>query len=219
MANAYCHMIKVAVERGIQLNEDFYKMHFIAQHKRFTPNMQMFHVKGIIPDVKIGKYKSLFILPEWECIVDSTLDRAEKALAEVMKTSLDYSTVLSTLRKIERIRKDVELDALSIEVKKIRRERLLIASQLKAKHKLKSSFKLSAAVWASYSDTRVAEAFNPFRIPFANDVLETSPGECSALIEQSEEGIYRYVPTEQSDKLDDGAVKRIAITFTAWMNS
>jgi hypothetical protein len=219
MANAYSHMIKVAVKEGMSSSEEYYVDNFISQHKRFTPNIQMFHVKGIIPDVKIGRYKSLFILPEWECIVDSTLESAEKSLGELMKKQLTPYNTLSVLRQIQKIRKDVELDALSIEVKKVRRERLLIASQLKSQHKTRTSFKLSAAVFMSHGDNRVAEAFNPFRIPFAADEIETSPGEASTVFGQDEDGVYRYRATPENDKLDNGKVKRIALVYTAWLNS
>jgi hypothetical protein len=219
MAISYCHMIKVSVERGMDANSKYYIENFISQHKRFTPSMQMLHVKGIIPDVKIGKYKSLFLLPEWECIVDSTLEKAEKTLGELMKKSITYSNLRQTIQTIARIRKDVELDALSIEVKKIRRERLLLASRLKASHKLRTSFKLSNAVFLAHQDIKVQEGFNPFRIPFAKGEIETSPGEASTVFIQEESGVYRYVSSKQNDSLDDGKVKRIALVYTSWLNT
>jgi hypothetical protein len=218
MANAYCHMIRSAVHRGMALNEEFYERMFIAKHKRFTPSLQMMHVKGYVPDVKVSKYKNLFISSEWDSIVDSDYYKAEKTIGELFRKQITYRNFNTVVKEVLELKQLLSNDKGATEIRNVRRERLLIASRLKAGHRGKTAFKLNSAVAAQLSDPQVEAAFNPFRIPFAEEDIETSPGECLSSLEQSEDGLFRYRTDTGMDRLEGGAVKRIALNFIAWLN-
>jgi hypothetical protein len=220
MANAYCHMIKVSVQRGMALNEKFYAEQFIAKHKRFTPNLQMMHVKGYLPDVKVTKYKNLFISSEWDSISSSGYYKAEKRINELLSEAITYKNFNAKVRLVLEIKQSLANDSGATEIRNVRRERLLIASRLKAAHKGKAVFKLSSAVNQNLQNPQVEKAFNPFRIPFSEGELETTPGECLTALQQNEEtGLFSYRSEAGMDNNDDGKVKRIALNFMAFLNS
>jgi hypothetical protein len=218
MANAYCHMIRTSVHRGMARDEEYYEKQFIAKHKRFTPSLQMMHVKGYVPDVKVSKYKNLFISSEWDSISDSVYAEAEKQLSDLFRKQVTYNNFNSTVRKVLEMKEALAKHAGASEIRNVRRERLLVASRLKASHKGKTPFNLNLAVAQQLSDPRVEAAFNPFRIPFAEGDIETSPGECLTCLEQGDDGLFRYRAESGMDKKDDGAVKRIALNFIAFLN-
>jgi hypothetical protein len=218
MANAYCHMIKTSVMRGMSSDERYYERQFIAKHKRFTPNLQMIHVKGYVPDVKVSKYKNLFISSEWDSIMDSVYANAETELGNLFKEQITYKNFNSTVKKVLEIKERLSKDNGASTIRSIRRERLLIASRLKEAHKGRETFRLNRAVAKQLTDPRIEEAFNPFRIPFSEEDIETSPGEALVSLEQSEDGIFRYRADSGFDKTEGGAVKRITLNFAAWLN-
>jgi hypothetical protein len=220
MANAFCHMIRSATLKGMRVREEYYKSSFISKHKRFTPTLQMLSIKGYIPDVKISKYKSLFISSEWDSIFEGTLHNFEKEIGELMKKQLTPNNLLDVLRRLEEIRRSIDKDEHSCVVKRIRRERLLIAARMKQNSKKKGSFKLSEAINANLHDQKILDAFNPFRIPFANGDIETSPGQALTVLDLNDDShLYYYVASPHNDDLDKGAVKRICLNFVAWLNS
>jgi hypothetical protein len=218
MANAYCHMIKVSVQRGMAQYEHYYESQFIAKHKRFTPSLQMMHVKGYVPDVKVSKYKNLFISSEWDSISSSDYFKAEKALGELFRKQITYKNFNETVRQVIELKQKLAHDAGATEIRNVRRERLLIASRLKASHKGKTTFKLNHAVAQQMNDPRVEAGFNPFRIPFSESEIETTPGEGLSTLEQNDDGLFRYRASPENDLLDGGAVKRITLNFAAFLN-
>jgi hypothetical protein len=191
MANAYCHMIRSSVNRGIALNEEYYVKMFISKHKKFTPSLQMMHVKGYVPDVKVSKYKNLFISSEWDSISSSSYYDAEKKIGELFRKQITYKNFNLLVREVLELKQKLANNKGATEIRSVRRERLLIASRLKAAHRGKSAFKLNRAVAEQLSDPQVEAAFNPFRIPFAEEDIETSPGECLSTLDQSEDGLFR----------------------------
>jgi hypothetical protein len=218
MANAYCHLIRESVKIGIDTNYKFYRDNLISREKRFTPSMTMLGIKGYIPDVKIKKYKSLFLSSENENIRDSKLELGETRLQELHKEQLTVENLPRVLRKLREIRSTTDDDLLSVEIKKVRKERLLIASRLKDAHKTRSAFKLSTAVSNSLQDPKVRDAFNPFRLAFAEGNIETAPGQAITCITFNEDtGFYQYIQNEYNDKLDNGKVKAIALEFVAFL--
>jgi hypothetical protein len=217
MANAYCHLIKAAFEDGWSLNASYFRTNFIKEQKRFTPSITMLSIKGYIPDVKVGRYKSLFLSTEIENIRDSVIEKAEAELQKLLKNAVTADNLSTFVKDMERIRKAVDNDLLSSEIKKVRRERLLIASQLKQAHK-KGVFKLSTAVSNKLSDPKVRQGFNPFRLAFAEGTIETAPGQAITVITYDENSsFYRYTASQYNDSLDEGKVKAIALEFVAYL--
>jgi hypothetical protein len=217
MANAYCHLIRAAVESGLQTSVQFYRLNLIAKEKRFTPSLTMLGIKGTIPDFKIKKYKSLFLSSEIENIRGSELEDAESALDGLFKTQLTYDTLPRLLRNVGELKTKVENEVLSMEIKKVKKERLLQASILKSKHK-KGTFNLNRAVATGLIDNKVREAFNPFRLAFSEGVIETAPGLAINTISYDEDkSIYYYIDNEYNNSLDGGKVKAIAIEFVAYL--
>jgi len=218
MANAFCHLIKAAVECGLTLNSQFFRLNLIAKEKRFTPTMTMLGIKGIIPDFKIKKYKSLFISSEIENIRDSEIEKSEDRLGELFKKQITYDTLPRLLKDVSVLKSMVEEQVLSIEIKRVKKERLLQASILKSKHKGKSTFNLNRAVADNFVDVKVREAFNPFRLAFAEGVIETAPGLCINVIQYNDDkNEYYYDQSDYNNALDNGRVKAIALEFIAYL--
>jgi hypothetical protein len=217
MANAYCHLIKSSVEAGMRLNQQFYRLNLIAKEKRFTPTLTMLGIKGIIPDFKIKKYKSLFISSEIENIRGSEIEKSESKIGDLFKEQITYDRLPRLLRNVKELKDIVENEVLSMEIRRVKKERLLQASILKAKHK-KGPFNLNRAVGDNFIDTKVREAFNPFRLAFAEGVIETAPGLAVNVISYDDEKqIYYYIDNEYNNGLDNGKVKSIALEFVAYL--
>lgn len=217
MANAYCHLIRAAVQDGLKLNSQFYRLNFIAKEKRFTPTLTMLSIKGVIPDFKIKKYKSLFISSEIENIRDSKIEKSEAQLQEIFKKQISYDKLPTLLKDLRAMRSVVEDEVLSMEIRRVKKERLLQASNLKSSHK-KGPFNLNRAVANSFVDNKVREAFNPFRLAFAEGLIETAPGLAINVIGYDDDKqIYYYIADQYNDKLDDGKVKAIALEFIAYL--
>jgi hypothetical protein len=218
MANGYCHLIRLAVEAGLASDANYFLDNMIAPEKRFTPSITMLSIKGYVPDLKVQRYSSLFLSQETLIIRDSVIAKAESELQVLLKKVINARNLGAFLKDANRIRKAVEDDQLSSEIRRVRRERLLVAGRLKDSHKGKSTFRLSQAVNNKLADTRIRDAFNPFRIPFAQRKIETSPGQCITVIEYNDDtGFYRYIPSEYNDALDKGSVKALALEFVAWL--
>jgi hypothetical protein len=217
MANAYCHLIKSAAEDGMRLQKQFFRLNLIAKEKRFTPTLTMLGIKGIIPDFKIKRYKSQFLSSEIENIRDSEIEKAESKLQDLFKEQITYESLPGILKNIDKLKLAVEEDVLSTEIKRVKKERLLQASNLKSSHK-KGTFNLNRAVANNFVDTKVREAFNPFRLAFAEGVIETAPGLAINVIGYDDtNNIYHYIQSEYNDKLDGGKVKAIALEFIAYL--
>jgi len=217
MANAFCHLIKSSVDMGMAIAPKFYLLNFIAKEKRFTPTVTMLGIKGIIPDFKIKKYKSLFISSELENIRGSEIEKSEDKLQTLFKTQITYDRLPTLLGKISNLKDIVDKEVLSMEIRKVKKERLLQASNLKSKHK-KGTFVLSRAVANGLVDNKVREAFNPFRLAFAEGVIETAPGLAINTIGYNDDtDTYHYVASEYNDALDKGLVKAIALEFIAFL--
>jgi hypothetical protein len=217
MANAYCHLIRSAVESGLEISQQFFRLNFIAKEKRFTPTLTMLGVKGSIPDFKIRKYKSLFLSSEVENIHGSVIEKAETELQGLFKKQITYDNLPGILKNLADLKSAVENDALSVEIRKVKKERLLQASNLKGSHK-KGTFKLNRAVGNSFVDSKVREAFNPFRLAFAKGSIETAPGLAVNIIGFNDDnGTYHYTPSEYNDHLDGGRAKAIALEFVAYV--
>jgi hypothetical protein len=217
MANAYCHLIRSAVEEGLKTSPQFYRLNLIAKEKRFTPTLTMLGIKGIIPDFKIKKYKSLFLSSEIENIRDSELEKSEDKLQDLFKKQITYDILPGILKDIAKLKSIVDKEVISMEIRRVKKERLLQASNLKAAHK-KGTFNLNRAVANSFVDNKVREAFNPFRLAFAEGAIETAPGLAINVIGYDEaNNMYQYISNEYNDKLDDGKVKAIALEFVAYL--
>jgi hypothetical protein len=217
MANAYCHLIRSAAESGMKLNAQFYRLNFIGREKRFTPTLTMLGIKGVIPDFKIKKYKSLFLSSEIENIRDSEIEKAESKLGDLFKEQITYDRLPSLLRDVQKLKALIESDILSMEIRRVKKERLLQAANLKAKHK-KGTFNLNRAVADSLIDTKVREAFNPFRLAFSEGLIETAPGlAINVILYNDETGSYYYSDNDYNNKLDNGRVKSIALEFIAYL--
>jgi hypothetical protein len=218
MANAYCHLIKEAFDSGYETNGKYFLANLIRNQKRFVPSLTMLSIKGYIPDVKVSRYKSLFLSSEIENIRESTIEAVESELQTLLKTAITADDLPKFIKNLKVLRRRVDEDVLSVEIKKVRRERLLIASQLKDSRKAKGPFKLNTAVSNKLSDPKVRAAFNPFRLAFAEGVVETAPGQAIATISYDEtSGFYRYLANEYNDALDGGRVKAIALEFVAYL--
>jgi hypothetical protein len=217
MANAYCHLIRSAVEAGLQLNQQFYRLNFIAKEKRFTPSLTMLGIKGIIPDFKIKKYKSLFLSSEIENIRDSEIEKSEEKLQDLFKKQITYDILPGVLKDIKKLKSVVDSEVVSAEIRRVKKERLLQASNLKGAHK-RGPFHLNRAVADGFVDSKVREAFNPFRLAFAEGEIETAPGLAINVIGYDDDNnSYHYVASDYNDKLDDGKIKAIALEFIAYL--
>jgi hypothetical protein len=217
MANAYCHLIKSAMESGIEISPQFFRLNLIAREKRFTPTLTMLSIKGYIPDFKVKKYKSLFISSELENIRESVIEQSESKLQSLFEKQVTYDRLPGLLKNLEKLKSAVENEVLSVEIRTVKKERLLQASKLKETHK-KGTFNLNRAVAHRFVDTKVREAFNPFRLAFAEGRIETAPGLAVNVIGYDDEKTsYHYIANQYNDSLDGGSVKAIALEFIAYL--
>jgi len=217
MANAYCHLIKSAVERLFTLDPECLLRDLISQEKRFTPTLTMLGIRGVIPDFKIKAYKSLFLSNELENIRGSAIEAAELELGKVFKHQLTYKSLPQALNNLSALKSKVEDDLLSREIRRVRKERLLIASNLKSAHK-KGKFNINRAVASQLADAKVREAFNPFRLAFAEGRIQTAPGTAINVVSyNNDKDEYYYIDNEYNNGLDKGLIKAIAIEFVAYL--
>jgi hypothetical protein len=167
MADAFIHLITAAFRVSYNRDPespDWWKDNFISQHKKFTPTAIMLQVKGHLPDVKLGKYRNLFLDTEWEMIKESALAKAETTMQKLMKVSITASNFSEYYNGLEQVRVSID-NALSKEIKQVRKERLRESGNLKALHRGRTPFKLSDSVAEHWSNDKVRNAFNVFRIP------------------------------------------------------
>jgi len=220
MANGWCHLIKSAFDVGYASNPTYFFKELILQEKRFTPSITMLSIKGYVPDVKVGRYMSLFISSEQAIIKDSAIAKAELELQKLFRTAVTAENLHGFVKSLRDARKIVEDDLLSTEIRRVRRERLLIAGRMKKEHRGKAPFSLNHSVANRLSDPKVRDAFNPFRLPFASKQIETAPGQAVTTIAYNDEiDFYRYTANQYNDSLDQGRVKAIGLEFVAFLES
>jgi hypothetical protein len=221
MANAYCYFIKNATLTGIKLNETYYLEEFIKLHKRFTPTLQMLVFKGKLPDVKIGRYKTLFLHSEWNIVSGSSLFKAEELQKEVGRLGNSPATYLSEfIAKQDKLKESIEADLLSAEIKRVRQERLFLATKFKENSRSGAPLDMAREVFKNIHEPKVSSAFNPLRIPFAAGRIKTTPGEGITLLRYEEStDSYYVVESDASEAMDDGRVKAYLLEYAAWLNS
>jgi hypothetical protein len=218
-SNAFAYFIKQAVKEGMSFNCKYYDEEFIPCHKRFTPTLSMLSFHGKIPDLKVEKFKSLFLLSEWTEINNSAIKRAELEFNALIKKTITHSNLPEFLKKLQLLITQAETDRVSAEFRKIKRERLFVCSKLKGKVKA-VSFNVSKEVARHISEPRILEAYNPLRIPFATGKLKTTPGEGIVLLGYDEKTESFYVPeNEMSKGMDGGHVSAYVLEFAKWLNA
>jgi len=219
MANFYIFAIQEAVKIGMELNKQYYLDEFIAQHKRFTPTLKMLMQKGRIPDYKIAKYKSLFLLSEWNEVQSSALFKGESAINDLIRKPISHSNIKSFIKEMEKFKNSVETDLLSAEAKKLKQERLFLATKMKGKSSA-VSFKMAREVRKNLAEPRIREAFNPLRLMFAAGKIKTTPGEgmMVLLFDDTTEHFYAS-DSKMAEGMDAGLVKNRILEFASWLNT
>jgi len=218
MANGWCHLIKSAFEAGYARDANYFFEKLIKEEKRFTPSITMLSIKGYVPDVKVGRYMSLFLSSEQAIIKESAISKAEASMQLLFRTAVTADTLHGFIKNLRDYRKIIEDDLLSVEIRRVRKERLLIAGNMKKDHRGKAPFSLRHSVGNKLSDPRVREAFNPFRLAFASKQIETAPGQAITVIRYDDASdFYRYTSNEYNDALDRGRVKAIGLEFVAYL--
>jgi len=205
MANAFCHLLSGAVHNYLKVEGGINKMltDFISKHKKFTPTLKMLRAKGKVPDVKIKKYENLFLSNEWEIIKDSALRKAETTLARTLETAITPFNFEVILHELEDIRSSID-DKVSKEIKAVRKERLRVASMLKASSK-KGVFNLNSSVANNFGDKKTRDAFNAFRIAFAAERVRIAPSELLGFLTENEElNKFQFDVKDQIDTEGEG---------------
>jgi hypothetical protein len=222
MADAYVHLITAAFRTSWNSdleNKHKWKENFIDLHKKFTPTVNMLAVKGHLPDVKLSKYRNLFLDTEWEIIKDSALATAEEDMQKLSKKSLTTDNFLEYLGELKRIRRSID-NSLSKEIKQVRKDRLRESGLLKASHKKRTPFKLSDQVAQNWSNTKIVEAFNVFRIPNAAGELNIPSSILITGVEyNSDDSAFSYQHELGADHQFSAIVDGYGRSLVAWLNA
>jgi len=218
MANAFIHLLESAYQASRTLEgQDGRWGNFLSFHKDFIPTWPMLEMKGLIPDVKVRKYESLFLAVEWEAIKSSKLFELEEEIRNLMLTSLTAESVPRVIKRLEEIRNLLRDNRLSNEIRSVRRERLLQISRLEGGKASKKS--VSQKVKAAWGNDKVRQAWNAFRIPFAAEMIKTSTQVCLSHVYFDEErGFYTFDDKAEVVESQPGYFSALAANLADFLN-
>jgi len=182
MANAFIHLLESAYYASRSLEgQDGKWREFLKSHKDYIPTWPMLTMKGLIPDVKVRKFESLYLPVEWEVIKSSQIFKFEEEIRVMMTESLSYTNILGFIKRLEEIKLILRDNRHSNEIRAVRRDRLQQIARLR-KDKPHPKKTVPQLIKNSWADDRVREAWNVFRIPFAAEVIKTSSQICLAQV-------------------------------------
>jgi len=221
MANAFVYLIESAFLYKHHTGSQKWALeNIIKKHKKFTPSLAMLGVNGLLPDVKIRKYKDLFLPSEWEIISSETvIYKAEAELHEMMRKAITHNNLLAFLKKVEAIAADVKREDVSDLVRQLRRDRLRFAGELKESSKKKSTFRLGLEISNNLENRKIREAFNPFRIGFSAGRLKVTPSELMSYVVLDDGKSYYTFHYEVAgiDVESDRLITAVGLQFVEWL--
>jgi len=164
---------------------DFY----LQSIQKLSPTVAQLRRLGKIPDLKIGEYRNLFLLSEWEEISESPLFKAEAEMKALLKQKITPQSVEDFFKEVFRISESAKADALSLSILEKKRSRLVKAAIWK-RNSIRPDSKMDVIkdIRLHAADEDTLRVFSPF------DIL------ASANARGSEEGSTR-VRYDSSNKL------------------
>jgi len=165
-ANALVHMLKHAIKR--HKPDDFDRV--INSNQKLVPTIPELSRLGLIPDIRIKEYKSLFHPSEWEVVCKSTLLQKEMELKSKLVLKIGSDDVENVLAFFNKIREDVEKDPLANTILDVKKKRLGKANVWK--RQIPNSSALNAILLAPkrLSEENVRQIFSPFTIMSASGI-------------------------------------------------
>jgi hypothetical protein len=201
MANALIHILDKTLEPQLKeiLTYDQVQS-FLGMHKDLSPTFTELKIRGLIPDVKIGRYKSLFFKGEWDIIrARSKILDYESKLNSILEKDLVPSTAMGIIESLKSLSTELSTDKLFAQVRWFKKRRLLRSGQKKAEKKksqLPTVGRYIAERWTSQSP--VKEEYNPFSLAVSSGLLRDAPSVYLSFLGYDERiEKYLYTPDKE----------------------
>ncbi|XDO01614.1 hypothetical protein [Phytophthora cinnamomi ormycovirus 2-25] len=209
--HALVHGLSLIVHKSVLANRDLW-IDLINKKKSFRPSINDLKANGIVPDVNVTQYKSLFSPIEWGEIQSSGILHIEETLKSQSGKLDSYQKIVDFVQYCNTVRDQVKADRTSLAVKEIKRNRLRACSVLKRESRSKGPLNMWAAVGRNYDKPEIRSAFLPGQILSSLGGLpETSPGALSSWIvwNRNDQSFELRVDLEP-EKLPPAAIERVS---------
>jgi hypothetical protein len=221
MACGFITLLRSAFVESYQtLGKEKWLEILISKHKKFTPSFVMLRMSGCVPDVKVGRYASLFTPSEWERVKsEATIVRLEPLISELSRKKIVANDVLPVLKQLEDARVKAEGCSLTKTYREIRSKRLQIASSLKRTLKRGQALNLAREVANNLASSTIRDAFNPFRILFAGRDVEITPTEAMTFVHFDEDLkiFFMNLPVTENESEFRKLCRAGGIDFCEWL--
>jgi hypothetical protein len=209
--HALVHGLSTIVQKSVQSNKDLW-IQLINRKRSFRPSLKDMQENGIVPDVNIARYKSLFSPIEWSEIVDSGLLREEEKLKDASVKLDNFQKIVEFVDFCKSLRIKIKDDPVFRIVRDIKRDRLKVCSWLKAEGRTRGPLRMWSAVGKNYDRSEVRQAFLPGAILSSLGKLEeTSPGALSSWIVWNREDLsFELRHDLDPNKLPPLALERVS---------
>jgi hypothetical protein len=209
--HALVHGLSLIVRNSVRSNRELW-MRIINSKKSFRPSINDLKANGIVPDVNVAQYKSLFSPIEWGEIQSSGILEIEANLKAKSGKLDSYQKIVDFVEYCNSIRDQVKADRTMLAVKDIKRHRLRVCSVLKREGRVKGPLNMWAAVGRNYDKPEIRSAFLPGQILSSRGGLtETSPGALSSwIVWNRDDHSFELRADLDPEKLPPAALERVS---------
>jgi hypothetical protein len=169
--NALVHALNLIVIHSVSSNPELWKS-ILGSKKSFKPTRIELKENGVIPDLNIRDYLNLFTPLEVEEIKKTGLLSMEDELRSSSSRLKSVDDVIDFIRDCDSLRVKLRDNRMLSIIKQIRRDRLIVCSDLKREHRVSGALNMWDSVSREYQRPKIRSAFAPGAIHIANGTLE-----------------------------------------------
>jgi hypothetical protein len=169
--NAIVHALNLIVINSVSANRELW-MNVLSSKRSFKPTRDELKENGIIPDVNIRDYLNLFTPLEVEEIKKTGLLQQEDELRSASSRLKTVEDIISFIGNCDANKKKLKDDRMLSIIKQIRRDRLVVCSDLKKEHRVSGALNMWDSVSREYQRPKIRAAFAPGALHIANGTLE-----------------------------------------------
>jgi hypothetical protein len=209
--HALVHGMSLIVQKSVQANRDLW-IELINKKKSFKPSINDLRANGIVPDVSVAQYKSLFSPIEWGEIQSSGILGIEDNLKKMSGKLDSYQKIVDFVEYCNSIRDQVKADRTMLAVKDVKRSRLRACAALKRESRTKGPLNMWASVGRNYEKPEIRSAFLPGQILSSlGGLTETSPGALSSwIVWNRNDQSFELRADLDPEKLPPAAIERVS---------
>jgi len=189
---------------------------YILSIQKLSPTVAQLRRLGKIPDMKVGEFKNLFLLSEWEQISQSKLFKAETELKEKLKEKISPASFLRFYDDLRKLAEDVRENILAMTILETKKTRLVKATIWKRDSiRPNDTMNVLHNIHRHSGEEGILNTFSPFKLLAACNCRGSEEGLTRVKYDSNRKSFYwEEIPIEGSSE----PVEKAGREFVALLN-